>query len=589
MHLYTSLKSHTGQFFAIVIIALLLTGCPSIITTDVNDYLADKSSSYYMNKMQNSLGIEKTDWQLLTIRALLREGNTEKARELLQKLPNSFTEYQKQEVLLTVAEFQLAKNNPSSALNNLNQIKLAQLNTYQVIRYKLLQVQLMPKTDPLVKLRAYIELEKEITQPYQHQLVSNGVWDVLTSIPIDKVSNLTINADEDILRGWLDLIILYNDNHHDLKLLEDSIKNWQNRYPNNPLAITLPKQLTSLLTFKTTTFSRIALLLPMSENTLAFSKAIQQGVMTAIKQDNAPVEVDVIDTSNQSINDIMTQLDNQRTTLVIGPLLKNDVDAISQTPSSINILALNTPEYPHIKSNICYFGLSPEDEARDAARMIMKTGQQTPLLLIPYNNLGDRVALAFNDTWTKLGGQTTLVQRFGSYEELSNLVNHGKNIVIGGEPLIAGEPQPTTPIDSIYILANTRELTLIKTMLDMKVTSRSKAELYASSRSNQANSSPDFRLDMEGLKFSEIPLLAGGNKQLLEQAMGDFKNDYTKIRLFALGLDAWNVAKSMSEIRQLPDFTIKGATGTLTSNNSCIINRQLVWLQFKQGRLNVIE
>lgn len=589
MHLYTSLRSHTGQFFAFIIITLLLTGCPSLTTTEVNDNLADKSSSYYMTKMQNSLGIEKTDWQLLTIRALLREGNTEKARELLQKLPNSFAEYQKQEVLLTVAEFQLAKNNTTSALNNLNQIKLAQLNTYQEIRYKLLQVQLMPKTEPLVKLRAYIELEKVIKQPYQHQLVSNGVWNVLTSIPRDKVNNLTINADEEVLRGWLDLIILYNDSNSDLKLLEENIKNWQRRYPNNPLAITLPKQLTSLLSFKTTNFSQIALLLPMSENTLAFSNAIQKGLMTAIKQDNAPVEVNVIDTSNRSINDIMTQLDNQKTTLVIGPLLKNDVDAISQITSSINILALNTPEYPHIKSNICYFGLSPEDEARDAARMIMKTGQQTPLLLIPYNNLGDRVAFAFNDTWTKLGGQTTLVQRFGSLEELSNLVNHGKNIEIGGEPLIAGEPQPSTPIDAIYILANTSELTLIKTMLDMKVTSRSKAELYASSRSNQANSSPDFRLDMDGLKFSEIPLLAGGNKQLLEQAMNEFKNDYTKIRLFALGIDAWNVAKSMSEIRQLPNFTIKGATGTLTSNNSCIINRQLVWLQFKQGRLNVIE
>lgn len=591
MHLYTPLKSHIRQFFTIIIMMLLLTGCPSLQNNsdDTNNYIAEKPSFYYISKMQNSLGTEKTDWQLLSIRALLREGNTEKARDLVQKLPATFAEYQKQEVLLTIAEFQLVKNNVQSALNNFNQIHVAELKPYQMLRYKLLQIQLMPTKDPLTKLRAYIDLEKEITQPYQQQLVNNDVWNILLSIPDTQVTALAINPDESILVGWLDLISIYNDNKNNLPTLKENIKNWQSRYPSNPFARDLPKQLTSLMTFNTVSFSRIALLLPMGENTLAFSQAIQRGLMTAIEQDNASVNVDLIDTSSQPLNDIMAQLSHQKTTLIIGPLLKNDVDTASQLESATPMLALNTLEHPYIKSNICYFGLSPEEEARDAARIMMKDKQNTPLLLIPSNNLGDRVALAFNDTWTKLGGQTTLVQRFGSLDELRELINQGKNIDIAGAPLIPGESQPTTPIDSIYIVANTDELVMIKAMLDMNVASRSKAAIYASSRSNQANNNADFRLDMEGIKFSEIPLLAGYNRPLLQQAMNEFKNDYSKIRLFALGIDAWYVAKSMSEIRKLPDFKIKGATGILTSNSSCVINRELSWLQFKQGRLNVIE
>ena len=37
--------------------------------------------------------------------------------------------------------------------------------------------------------------------------------------------------------------------------------------------------------------------------------------------------------------------------------------------------------------NICYFALSPEDEARDAARHIRDQGKQAPLVLIPRSSL----------------------------------------------------------------------------------------------------------------------------------------------------------------------------------------------------------
>jgi outer membrane PBP1 activator LpoA protein len=81
------------------------------------------------------------------------------------------------------------------------------------------------------------------------------------------------------------------------------------------------------------------------------------------------------------------------------------------------VLALNQPEKVENRANICYFALSPEDEARDAARHIHEQGKQTPLLL-PRSALGDRVASAFADEWQKLGGGIVLQQKFGSTAEL---------------------------------------------------------------------------------------------------------------------------------------------------------------------------
>lgn len=57
---------------------------------------------------------------------------------------------------------------------------------------------------------------------------------------------------------------------------------------------------------------------------------------------------------------------------------------------------------------------------------------------------------------------------------------------------------------------------------------------YASSRSAQGTAGPDFRLEMEGLQYSEIPMLAGSNPALMQQALSAVRNDYSLARLYAM-------------------------------------------------------
>lgn len=64
-------------------------------------------------------------------------------------------------------------------------------------------------------------------------------------------------------------------------------------------------------------------------------------------------------------------------------------------------------------------------------------------------------------------------------------------------------------------------------MIAMRTGSQSGIVLYASSRSAQGGSGPDFRLEMEGLQFSEIPMLAGSNPALMQQALMHTNNDYS--------------------------------------------------------------
>lgn len=314
---------------------------------------------------------------------------------------------------------------------------------------------------------------------------------------------------------------------------------------------------------------------------------------------NPSAELKIYDTTSQPISQLLAQAQQDGATLVVGPLLKENVDDVIKSNTPLNVLALNQPEKVESRANLCYFALSPEDEARDAARHIHQQGKQTPLLLVPRVALGDRVVSAFADEWLKLGGASVLQQRFGSTAELRAGVNGGGGIALTGTPvstlpsaqnssLGSADEMPVSSggsVDAAYILATPEQIAYIKPMIAMRNGSQNNVTLYASSRSAQGTAGPDFRLEMEGLQYSEIPMLAGSNPALMQQALSAVRNDYSLARLYAMGADAWSLANHFTQMRQTPGFELNGNTGDLTATQDCVINRKLSWLKYQQGKI----
>ncbi|AGP46137.1 penicillin-binding protein activator [Serratia plymuthica] len=657
-------RSKPVRLTAVIAAALFLAGCPSQAPQTPPANIQDEasaSSDYYLKQLQQSSDDNKADWQLLAIRALLREGKLPQAGEQLNQLPKNLSSVQQVERQLLTAELQVANKSYVSARSTLGHLDSGSLSANQLVRFYQAQIAANQGKPSLPLIRAYVAQEPLLTGK-AHQTNLDQTWQALLQLTPQDMNSLVINANENVLQGWLDLLRVYQDNKQDPDLLKAGIKDWQNRYPQNPAAKTLPTQLNQVLNFTQASTSKIALLLPLNGQAKVFADAIQQGFEAAkngvaapaqVQQqqqpannpvqaaapadanangavstsapsaDAAPVtaaqpstasnaqitppqatnaQIKVYDTTSQPLAALLTQAQQDGATLVVGPLLKENVDQLSGSNTTLNVLALNQPETPKDNPNICYFALSPEDEARDAARHIWEQQKRQPLLLIPRGSFGDRVAKAFNQEWQKLGGQTVLQQGIGSAGELRQAVNSG-GIRMSGTPIsaapapqavtIAGLTIPAPPsdvpaesggnVDAVYIVATQSQLTLIKPMIDMATTSRSKPAMYASSRSYQAGAGPDFRLEMEGLQFSDIPLLAGANPQLLQQASSRFRNDYSLVRLYAMGMDAWTLANHFAEMRQLPGFQVSGTTGMLTASPSCVINRKLPWLQYRQG------
>ncbi|MDH2378173.1 penicillin-binding protein activator [Providencia rettgeri] len=495
-------------------------------------------------------------------------------------------------------------------------------------------------------IRAYISQEPLLKTAAERQANIDGLWQMLTQLTPEQIHG--IGADENILQGWVDLLDIYQNNRDDTDALLAGYNDWKMRYSNNPGVTATPTLLQQAMIPQVGKNPKIALFLPMSGQGQVFGQAIMQGFMDAqkglpqgpatqtaitpppssgndvldqiyeqvaattgnaptssdsdvvtstLRIDAAPVNtqsVKVFDTTNKQMPELIEQAKNEGFNLIVGPLLKSDVQVITQMGAPVSVLALNELDANQLqpRPNLCYFSLSPEDEAQNAAAYMKAEGKQMPLVLVPANAFGDRIAKAFAQGWQEKGGGTVLMQTFGSVPSLKESINRGAGIRMTGTPVNTGIQSidsqyvdSTGAIDGVYIVATRDELTLIKPMIEMAISSRSRPALYASSRSNQAGSGADYRFEMDGVKFSEIPLLAGANNNLRKQAQQKLNNDYSLFRLYAMGIDAWSLANNYDKLQQSGQFRINGASGTLSTTPNCVVFRELPWLQFKQGKV----
>lgn len=705
----TFLRKKATRSVPLLLAALIFAGCGTQAPDQTAAHMqgsAQADSGFYLQQMSQSSNDTKTNWQLLAIRALLKEGKTQQAAELFNQLPQDLNDDQRREQGLLSAELKVSQKDYAAAKKILGDIDVGALDKNQQARFWQAGITAEQGRPSLTLLRALIAQEPLLAGADKQKNI-DATWQALASMTQEQAQTLVINADENVLQGWLDLQQMWFNNRSDPTMLKAGITDWQTRYPQNPGAKMLPTQLVNVQNFKPASTSKIALLLPLNGQAAVFGRTIQQGfeaakngttavsgsavpaqsaqaanvndvvspsaaetsdltaaqapaqgtmqnpvtapttppaatpapeAVQAPAETQAPVtaeqpqpqatpaeqqpatqpqavattsanpsaELKIYDTTAQPLDQVLAQVQKDGASIVVGPLLKNDVETLIKSNTTLNVLALNQPENVQNRANICYFALSPEDEARDAARHIHEQGKQAPLLLIPRSTLGDRVANAFADEWQKIGGGVVLQQKFGSASELRAGVNGGAGIALNGSPVSASLPQqqsvtiggltiPAPPtdaqisgggkVDAAYIVATPEEIAFIKPMIAMRNGSQSGATLYASSRSAQGTAGPDFRLEMDGLQYSEIPMLAGSNPPLMQQALSSVRNDYSLARLYAMGVDAWALANHFTQMRQVPGFELNGNTGDLTATQDCVINRKLSWLKYQQGQI----
>ena len=284
--------------------------------------------------------------------------------------------------------------------------------------------------------------------------------------------------------------------------------------------------------------------------------------------------------------------------LVLGPLQKEGVDALlSVRELPVPVLALNRVEGNIAPpENLYMYGLSPEDEAAEVADRARADGREVALVLSPHDNWGERLQKSFTERWSALGGTVAETQTYNPNDhEFTDAIQQLLRLKQSQERhtrlqttlgrKIDFEPRRRQDADFIFLIAQNQKAREIWPQLQF---SRA-ADLAVYSTSSIYSGSFDRRsdLDLVGLYFPDLPWLLRDDPQdpLSRSALATSIPEVggTYARLYAMGIDSYELAVRLEQLVRQPTTTLNGRTGTLYLDPLHRIHRRLIWAQMSDS------
>lgn len=564
------LKKRLIPFF----FALVLAGCANIFSNSFSDTLkndANANSDFYINRIEQAKSVEdQQTYKLLAARVLVTENKVASAEAFLSELKD-LTEPQLLDKSIVDAHVSAAKKNNQLAKSQLAAINLALLSPSQKARYYEVAARIAEnQNDTIEAVKARIQIDNFLTDTQRKQENNDRTWALLRNTNRGVINNTVVEGSP-ALAGWITLAKAYNDNINNPAQLSQALQNWKSSYPSHSAAYLFPTELRGLFNFQGTNLSQIALLLPLSDNAQLIGNTIKKGFDDA--RGDSAIQVTVFDTMTQPIESIIEQAKQQGITTLVGPLLKQNIDTLLNNPANIqglSVLALNSTPNARAIGQLCYYGLSPEDEAESAANKMWNDGIRNPLVLVPQADVGQRTASAFNVRWQQLAATDANIRFYNNPDDINFALQEGLS----------------QNAEALYIVATSEQLAEIKTSVDN--TNRN-LKLYASSRSNSPNNGPEYRLLMNGLQFSDIPFFKDTSSAQYRQIEQMTNGDYSLMRLYAMGADSWLLINQFNELRQVPGFSINGLTGKLSAGPNCNVERDMTWFVYQNADVVAIN
>ena len=609
----------------------------------------NNNSTFFLQKAEQKSGQKKLPWQFVAAQALIAEKEPTLASSIIEYLQSQpLTSTQKSSLNLLTADNLYLQNELDEAQKTLNKIDNKQLSEFGLTYFLKLQTQLytdkeehLEASETLFLLTPLLKTDEE-KQQYNDLLLTQ-----LSFLPIDFLSQFQATLDtseqqqttsalefaeqqidageyiakEDVTptdpfkQGWYALAYLYQRYQLRPNQLIRSLDDWKSLYPEHPTLRFIPTQLTDLPELSPYQPENIAVLLPLSGRFKQQGQAIQYGLLHAYyKQQKSRKTLALpapkfhfYDTQAQSIEQIAAQFQEQHIDFVIGPLLKNKIEEFLPLAERMPVLALNSfpkqqaTEYPETENRqIAWhyaFPLSPEEEAKQAARLIFSKQHKKPLLLAPDSDYGKRIAQAFNQQWAALNqkNRSRIETYFFNKKEkfapfIAKVLQTDKSKgriaqmkVITGLRLETKE-RSRRDIDAIYIISKRDELLMLKPFIDVAISPfAATIPLYASSRSHLRDNQ---NKELSKLIFSDSPfLLSADNKTLLEIQRAWKKQSFAILRLFALGFDSYQLIERLMQLQSTENSSYKGLVGQLSLDPTNTLQAKLNWAKYQRGKL----
>ena len=320
---------------------------------------------------------------------------------------------------------------------------------------------------------------------------------------------------------------------------------------------------------------QIALLLPVDGNFAAASESVREGFFAAYfdaGHNHAPRPVVRVYNSHGTADGTVKgyqQAVTDGAQLIVGPLTRGDVAAVfSQKNLTVPLLALNHPDNKQLPGNdTSEFGLLPETEGAQAADHMVERGVRHAYVVVSGDDFAQRAASAFKAEFAARGG--TVI----SMNTLTTFTSALAGISFDSAPGDAG----------IFISMRPSQARLLVPQLTV---ANVHLPVFATSHIYEGTDDAASNRDLEGVEFSDAPWLFNA-----QPGMPDHDAIATQLpaaqgsaaRLFAFGMDAWNLVPYLDWLRAHPGSYLPGASGQLTADQFGRVRRVLIWAKFQDG------
>jgi len=558
----TQKRQSVTRLITPVALALALAACSAPSTTptarDVISQPATENSTFYLLQAETSQGEKQNDWFLLAIKALINEQQLNQADVLLQRLAErNLNTDQRIEWTLARGRFlaqtgKLTQADQALALSPDWQLTEGQYVRFYQQKAKIARQQgnALDAVNNQHRLASYIESD-------QAQQAWNTLWQDLQSLNQREIKQLQ-SSDDDILAGWVTLLDIARRYTRDLAEMQSQLDAYLASHPTHPANQYLPDNLADIQALTITQPTNVGVMLPLTDKFADQGDAIRDGFIEAMldaKTDQRP-RVRFYDTNAM------------------------DVDALTQ----------------RIRDDGIDFVVGAQ-----AADRLHQQGYQFPLVLYPDSAFGQRIRDAFSARWQSLTDTDVEQAPLGDRDKMQARIRDIFGLDASQRRIsqlkkltdlpLQSQARSRRDIDAVYMVAGAAELTLLKPFIEVAINPDVlPPKLYASSRSNNRADGMGQLAELEGIEFSDIPLLVHAQSDAYksyQQRHPSPSNNTT--RLHALGMDAYQLLKGLPQMQAQPGYQLNGQTGQLSLADQCIIHRQLDWARFGQTAIEPVE
>jgi outer membrane PBP1 activator LpoA protein len=624
---------HAGKRFALTTLSsiLLLAGCGS----------TPKQSE--APRIATPKAIERP-----TDTGLTPEHKLVEAKEIWAKTRNKV---RRDELLLNAAELYLSQDKPILAQQILFEVKQDGIPNELESYYALLMVKAYVDTpstsidDLLAMLERVAEnqdtvAEKATLQAYLFSKKGNyaaaanstlktdlpdeekvrNVWEWITSVPSQELSQ--IGKQYSALSPFITLRQLTEQYAASPQEFNNNLAQFRQVYRGHVVTNALPQEVLDAATISDAGANDIAVLLPLSGRLARTGDVVKNGIMAAYYADvdakqneRALPRLRFIDTNNADTDYLLEQIGD--TKFILGPLLKETVEQlIPALPVGVNVLALNrfeTTEEPGkldsmqqdnelstpndnaseltqlgLPTSLNYFGLAPEDEAKQLADYIFSKGYRAPIVIAAQSNLYQRMDATFKQQWRALNNKENKQRAnitsvtFNDSGSLREGITQALDVAQSNERInqieymtndeVYNLPRSRRDIDAIVAFASPQDTELLNPIIEASLNpyDAKQVPVYATSRSMDYDSGKNQWRDLQNVHFIDMPWLMPEHnwKALESEVTTAWENQNTmQKRLFAFGYDAYQLLPELGMLNTLNYLTHDGLTGTLSVND----------------------